>query len=204
MMSAVPEPHDVHQPTARIPVVEPRGVYRAAGPRRTGLIAAAGSAVVLVGLVVWLFSGDDEKPAPPAVAAASAPVEPVTEATTGPAEEATATPATPAATPVTAATTAPVTVREGTPVEWIAGLISAVNTLEDQDELDDDDAEALNRRLEQAANRLNRGDVKGASRKIDDFGKKLAGLRKDDDVSEKTYDLLRAAAKKVKDALPAG
>ncbi|MDI6101913.1 hypothetical protein QLQ12_25170 [Actinoplanes sp. NEAU-A12] len=214
----MPEPHDPHQPTAEMPVVEPRGVYRAVHHRRTALIAAACAAVALVVLAVWLFSGDDE-PAPRAPAAAptvdstttaaptvdfaptvdaaprlnSAPAAAPTEATPSPSETAESEAPSP--------TTAP-TRRPAQPAELIAALAAVVDSLEDREQLDDDDADALNRRLEQAANRLARGDAKGASRKIDDFTRKLRDLREDDDLSDEAFNLLNGGAGQLGALLP--
>ncbi|MEV0895852.1 hypothetical protein [Actinoplanes sp. NPDC049802] len=192
----MPDPHDLHQPTAVMPVVEQRGVYRAANHHRTVLLAAAAAAVVLLALVVRLFSGDDEAPpppvaAPPAVTTSTASAEP----TGDPAEEATTTP------PATVST-AVVTVRPARPGQMIAALRAVVDSLEDQDQIDDDGADALNRRLRDAARRLERGKPKEASRKIDEFAKKLAELRKDDDISRSAFSTLAAGAAQIKAALP--
>ena len=173
-------------------------MYRAAHHRRTALIAAAGAAVLLLGLVVWLFSGDDE-PAPaarPPIAAPTATAAPTTgQAEPSPSEAAEPTASTPA--PTTAAPQRP-----PQPAELIAALAAVVDGLEDSDELDDDGADALNRRLEQAADRLSRGDAKGASRKIDEFTKKLRDLRKDDDLSGDAFELLTSGAGQIRAALP--
>ncbi|MBB4748836.1 FIMAH domain-containing protein [Actinoplanes lobatus] len=191
----MPDPHDLYQPTAPMPVVEQqqRGVYRAADHRRVALLAAAGSAVVLSALVVWLFSGDDETPppvaAPPAVVVTSAA--PVETPEPSPSEvEATT-------------TTAPVTVRPAQPAELIAALRAVVDSLEDQGEIDDDGAEALDRRLKSAADRLKRGKVKDVARKMDEFAEKLVDLREDDDISQSAFNALAAGATQVRAALPA-
>jgi hypothetical protein len=194
MMSAVPEPHELHQPTAQLPVVEPRGVYRAANHRRTVLIAAGAAAVLLL-LVVWLFSGGDEgddEPLPVAAPAPSATVSAVPEATAGPegTEE-----------PEPSATTTTPTTRPAQPGELITGLAGVIGILEDEDELDDDGAEALTRRLEQAAERLSRGDAEGALRKIEEFRKKLRDLRDDDDLSGDAFSLLSQGADQIRTAL---
>ncbi|WP_204297302.1 FIMAH domain-containing protein [Actinoplanes campanulatus] len=190
----MPDPHDLYQPTAPMPVVEQRGVYRAADHRRVALLAAAGSAVVLSALVVWLFSGDDESPAP----VAAPPVVVVTSATPAepsptepsPSEEAT--------------TTAPaVTVRPARPADLIAALRAVVDSLEDQGEIDDDGAEALDRRLKSAADRLKRGKAKDAARKMDEFAEKLVDLREDDDISQSAFNALASGATQVRAALPA-
>jgi hypothetical protein len=196
MMSAVPEPHDLHQPTAQMPVVEPRGVYRAADHRRTALIAA-GSAIVLLALVVWLFTGDDD-PAPAAPVAAptpsSAPAE-VPSETAEPSPSETETEAAP--------TTAPPN-RQVRPAELITGLAAVIGVLEDEGELDDDAADALTRRLEQAADRLERGKAKEAARKIKEFDDKLRDLRKDDELSADAFGLLREGAEQIRAVLPRG
>lgn len=192
-MSAVPEPHDLHQPTAQLPVVESRGVYRAADHRRTALIVA-GSAAVLLLLVVWLFTGDDEPApvpvaAPPSATAAEISATPEPEATEeSAAPEPSATAATPSARPLQ-------------PGDLISGLAGLIDALEDEGELDDDAAEALTRRLEQVATRLSRGDVKAAARKIDEFLKKLRDVRKDDDVSGDAFNLLASGAEQVRAVL---
>jgi hypothetical protein len=191
MMSAVPEPHDLHQPTAQLPVVEPRGVYRAANHRRTALIVAGAAAAALILLVVWLFSGDDE-PAPIPVAAP-----PSVEATASPEPEATEESAEPEPTVTTTTPSA----RPAQPGDLITGLAGLIDALEDEGELDDDAAEALTRRLEQAATRLSRGDVKEAARKIDEFLKKLRDVRKDEDVSRDAFNLLASGAEQVQAVL---
>jgi hypothetical protein len=193
MMSAVPEPHELHEPTAQLPVVEPRGVYRAANHRRTALIAAGGAAVVLLLLVVWLFSGDDDPV--PAAAAPSAPA-----AVTDEAPEATAEPEATEEPETTVTTSAPAA-RPAQPAELITGLAGVIGILEDEDELDDDGAEALTRRLEQAATRLSRGDAKGALRKIEEFRKKLGDLREDEDLSGDAFSLLSQGAEQITAAL---
>ena len=211
MMSAVPEPHDLHQPTAPLPVVEPRGVYRAANHRRTALIVVAGSTVVLLALTVLLFSGGDD-PAPRApVAAPAVPSAPASgtgspagsvspAGSASPSESAEPSPGT---TTESASPSATATARRpAQPPELIFGLAAVVDDLEDRDQLDDDDAEALTRRLEQAATRLSRGDVKGASRKIEDFTEKLRDLREDDDLSEDAFNLLNAGADQIGAVLP--
>ncbi|WP_433793650.1 FIMAH domain-containing protein [Actinoplanes sp. CA-252034] len=200
----MPEPHDLQQPTAQLPVVEPRGVYRAANHRRTALIAAGAAAAVLLLLVVWLFSGDDE-PAPvaaapaPSTTTASAEAQPEATGTAGEPEPSATTTATPTATP----TTAPAT-RPAQPVELITGLASVIGVLEDEGELDDDGAEALTRRLEQATQRLSRGDARGALRKIDEFRRKLRDLREDDDLSGDGFSLLNQGAEQIRAALRRG
>ncbi|MBO3739722.1 FIMAH domain-containing protein [Actinoplanes flavus] len=197
----MPDPHDLYQPTAPMPVVEQqRGVYRAADHRRMALLAAAGSAVVLLAFVVWLFSGDDESPAPvaapPAVVVTSAaPTEEPSPTEQAPSEEAPSEEAT---------TTAPaVTVRPARPAELIAALRTVVDTLEDQGEIDDDGAEALDRRLKSAADRLKRGKAKDAARRMDEFAEKLVDLREDDDISRSAFNALAAGAGQVRAALPA-
>ncbi|MEU4158098.1 hypothetical protein [Actinoplanes sp. NPDC026670] len=187
----MPEPHDLHQPTAQLPVVEPRGVYRAANHRRTALIVAGAAAAALILLVVWLFSGDDE-PAPIPVAAP-----PSVEATASPEPEATEESAEPEPTVTTTTPSA----RPAQPGDLITGLAGLIDALEDEGELDDDAAEALTRRLEQAATRLSRGDVKEAARKIDEFLKKLRDVRKDEDVSRDAFNLLAAGAEQVQAVL---
>ncbi|GGN37106.1 hypothetical protein FHR83_006471 [Actinoplanes campanulatus] len=190
----MPDPHDLYQPTAPMPVVEQqRGVYRAADHRRVALLAAAGSAVVLAALAVWLFSGDDDTPppvaAPPAVVVTSAaPVE---------------TPEPSLAETEAATTTVPVTVRPAQPAELIAALRAVVDSLEDQGEIDDDGAEALDRRLKSAADRLERGKAKDAARKMDEFAEKLVDLREDDDISQSAFNALASGATQVRAALPA-
>ncbi|MFC4072135.1 FIMAH domain-containing protein [Actinoplanes subglobosus] len=191
----MPEPHELHQPTAQLPVVEPRGVYRAANHRRTALLAAGGAAVVLLLLTVWLFSGDDE---PVPVAAPPSPA--VTETSASPEPESTSEPAEESAAPEPTVTTAPAT-RPAQPGELITGLAGVIGVLEDEDELDDDGAEALTRRLEQAADRLARGDTRGTTRKIDEFTRKLRDLRKDDDISGDAFELLSQGAAQIRAAL---
>lgn len=202
MMSAVPEPHDLYQPTVQLPVVEPRGVYRAAGHRRTVVLIGAGAAGVLLALVVWIFSGDDE-PSPPILPAATAApavnAAPSDDPVPEPAETVEPTRATASATTPAPAST---TQRQATPAELITGLTVVVDTLEDQDELDDDGADSLNRRLEQAGKRFARGDARGASRKLDEFTKKLDDLRDDDKISDDAFTLLTTGATQVKSALP--
>ncbi|MBW6432298.1 hypothetical protein KZ829_00860 [Actinoplanes hulinensis] len=191
----MPDPHDLYQPTATMPVVEQRGVYRAADHRRVALLAAAGSAVVLSALVVWLFSGDDESPAPVAappvvVVTSAAPTEEPSPSEEAPSEEATA-------------TTPAVTVRPARPAELIAALRAVVDSLEDQGQIDDDGAEALDRRLKSAADRLERGKAKDAARKMDEFAEKLVDLREDDDISQSAFNALASGATQVRAALPA-
>ncbi|WP_430783102.1 FIMAH domain-containing protein [Actinoplanes sp. G11-F43] len=192
------EPHDPHQPTTVLPVVPQRSVYRAANHRRTALIAGGVAGVVLLGLVVWMFSGDDaadpvpaSAPAPIASAPGPAPAatEPEPEAgeSAEPAES-------------TAPTTAPVTQRPATAAELISGLITAVDALEDQDQIEDD-ADKLIRRLKDAAKRLDRGDTRGAARKIDDFTRKLDDLRDDEDLTDEAFDLLATGADRIRERL---
>jgi hypothetical protein len=191
MMSAVPEPHDLHEPTAQMPVVEPHGVYRAASHRRTALIAG-GSAVVLLALVVWLFTGDDD-PAPVAApTVSSAPAEAPPE---------TAEPSPSETESEAAATTAPAN-RPVRPAELIAGLASIIGALEAEGEMDDDAADALTRRLEQAAERLESGKAKEAARKIKEFDDKLRDLRKDDEISADAFGLLSEGAEQIRAVLP--
>jgi hypothetical protein len=194
MMSAVPESHDLHEPTAQMPVVEPRGVYRAANHRRTALIAG-GSAVVLLALMVWLFAGGDDP----------APVAPVAAPTTGsaPAEAPpeTAEPAPSETETQVTETTAPAN-RPAQPIELISGLAGILGVLVDEGSLDDDDAEALARRLEQAADRLERGKDKEAARKMKEFTDKLGDLREDDDISADAFGLLNEGAEQIRAVLP--
>ncbi|GIE29103.1 hypothetical protein Ait01nite_021480 [Actinoplanes italicus] len=194
----MPEPHDLHQPTAQMPVVEPRGVYRAADHRRTALIAA-GSAVVLLALVVWLFTGDDD-PAPAAPVAAPTPSSAPAEV---PSEAAESSPPETEPEPEAAPTTAPPD-RPAQPAELITGLAAVIGVLEDEGELDDDVADALTRRLEQAADRLERGKAKEAARKIKEFEDKLRDLRKDDELSADAFGLLREGAEQIRAVLPRG
>ncbi|WP_143134034.1 FIMAH domain-containing protein [Actinoplanes philippinensis] len=195
----MPEPHDLHQPTAQLPVVEPRGVYRAANHRRAGLVVAGGAAAALLLLVVWLFADDDE-PVPitaapaPSAAATSAPAQPEATGTAGQSEE---------PEPSATTTTTP-SVRPAQPAELISALVSAIGILEDEDQVDDDDAESLARRLEQAAQRLSRGDTKGALRKVEEFQRKLRDLRTDDDLSDDGFRLLSQGAEQVRAALRRG
>ncbi|MEV4277760.1 FIMAH domain-containing protein [Actinoplanes xinjiangensis] len=197
----MPEPHNLHQPTAQLPVVEPRGVYRAAGHRRTALIAAGGAAAVLLLLVVWLFAGADEPDPVAAAPTPSATSSAVPEATsTEPEVTATAEPETTGGPEPSATTTAPA-VRPAQPVDLITGLAGVVGLLEDEGRLDDDGADALTRRLEQAAIRVSRGDTKGALRKIEEFRRKLRDLRKDDDLSGDAFSLLSQGAEQITAAL---
>ncbi|MEU8662969.1 FIMAH domain-containing protein [Actinoplanes philippinensis] len=195
----MPEPHDPHQPTAQLPVVEPRGVYRAANHRRAGLVVAGGAAAALLLLVVWLFSGDDDEPVPvtaapaPSAAATSAPAQPEATRTAEESEE-----PEPSATPTTPSA------RPAQPAELISALVSAIGILEDEDQVDDDDAESLTRRLGQAAQRLSRGDTRGALRKVEEFQRKLRDLREDDDLSDDGFRLLSQGAEQVRAALRRG
>jgi hypothetical protein len=193
----VPEPHDLHQPTTVLPVVSPRGVYRAAHHRRTALIAGAAAGAVLLAVVVWAFSGDDDpvpaaNPAP--VASAPSPSPEVTESV--PEEEPAET-----APPSTAPTTAPATQRPATPAELISGLIVAVEALEDQDQIEDD-ADSLIRRLKDAAKRLDRGDARGAARNVGDFIEKLDDIRDDEELTDEAFTLLSAGADQIRSQLP--
>jgi hypothetical protein len=205
MIPAVPEPHDPHQPTARMPVVEPRGVYRATNHRRTAVLIVAGSAVVLLALVLWLFTGDDD-PAPVTPVAAptvsSAPAGEASE-TAGPSATGTESAGVEPAGVEPAEPSAPAT-RPARPAELISGLTAVIGALEEEGELDDDGADALTRRLEQAADRLERGKAKEAARKLKEFTDKLRDLRKDDDISGDAFALLSEGAEQIRAVLPRG
>jgi hypothetical protein len=200
MMSAVPDTSDLrrssaYSPTEQLPVVPVRGVYHAAGHRRRLLLGAGAAGLVLVLLVGWLVTSGGDQPAP-----AAAPPAPSSQPAETPTEEPAAT-GEPAEAPTTAATTTPVKSTPVPPRQLVAQMIALVRTLERSGDLDDDAAEALNRRLKRLADRLRR-DPERASGPLKDFAKKLADLREDDDVSQTGFDSLAAGAAQIAAALP--
>lgn len=213
MMAAVSVPHDpYHAPTTRMPVVPPP---RGDSPRLKILGAVTAGTALVVALAVWAISpGDDDDPAATPVAAPSA------VAAAPPAEEAgSAAPAAegagsagppageaqPSATPGRPAATAPsatpkpvrTTTRRQRPAELLAQLGVVVDALAERDELDDDDARSLKRRLRDAGRRLERGDREKAVEKLEDFTEKAEDLREDDDLSEDGFSALTAGAAQI-------
>ncbi|MBB2947985.1 hypothetical protein FB565_007756 [Actinoplanes lutulentus] len=183
-------PHDpYYSPTTKLPVVKPQG----ASQRLKILGAVTAATVLFVTVAVTIISsGGDDDPESPAVPIA-APSTVITE--DAPVEEPSAAPASKSPTP------RPTTAAPARPAELVTQLATVVRALEKRGELDRRGADALNRRLEQLKNRL-RKDPDKASRKLEEFVKKLAELREKGDISEAGFQTLAAGATQIGAVLP--
>jgi hypothetical protein len=205
-MTAVAEQHDPERrdlwPTAPMPVVEQRGVYRAANHRRRVAIAAGAVGLVLLIGAFWALYPDDSsgRGGQPAVAAAPSR----TVATTAPSTEPTTAEPTPSPTPseTPAPTLTAVTLAPRDPDEIVDQLRDIIGTLADNDELDDHDAEALEKRLDKLAEEIERGDRKAATRRFQQFAEKLTDLQKDDDISAAGFQSLALALSRLALSMP--
>jgi hypothetical protein len=189
---AVSVPHDpYYSPTTRLPVVKPQS-------SRLKILAGVTAVTALVVTVaVWAISSGsgDESPAvpiaaPSVVVTEDAPVE--DEPSVAPTSKS------PSPSPSPSRTTRPAATRPG---ELVNQLQNVVRSLAQREELDRRGATELNRRLEQLQNRLRR-DPDKASRKLDEFVKKLADLREDDRISEAGFEALAAGATQIGAVLP--
>jgi hypothetical protein len=187
-------PHDpYYSPTTKLPVVKPQSSRL----KILGGVTAATALVVTV--AVWaISSGGDDEPASSALPAA-APSVVITE--DAPVEEPSVAPTSKSPSPTPSAK--PATARPARPGELVDQLKNVVRSLAQREELDRRGATELNRRLEQLQNRLRR-DPEKASRKLDEFVKKLADLREDDRITEAGFQALAAGATQISAVLPSG
>jgi hypothetical protein len=200
MMFGVSEPsRDDHayrhdpQPTMPLPQVGPgrrRHAAQQSTPWLWWLIGAGAIVTVLLGLLAAFFiagGGPDRPATEPAPA----------QSTTVPDES----PSVAAEEPSPSASPSPSPQRT-TPAAVLARLKSTVTSLGSTGQLDQDVADELSGRLDEARKALAEGDVDKARDELSDFAKKVLRLHKDDELSDSGYQTLASLMTQLAQVLP--
>ncbi|MFI1989920.1 FIMAH domain-containing protein [Actinoplanes sp. NPDC020271] len=192
-----PRPSSPHWPTTVLPTVPEQDKYQRAGRIRLIVLGSAG-AFLAIAIGYWAIAdpGDDDTPAP--VAVASVPVQVVPTLSIEPLEESSTAPTSkpPTSRPATQPATSPVKV-----AQMIGQMQRELGVLVRGRQLERDDARSLNQRLRKISESIRKNDKEKAVDRLADFAEKLDDLRDDEKISEAGFDALSGQAAQLATAL---